>query len=55
MKRFFVAVVSCFMVGLFLTACATVTPDKKGAYTKKGMPRPAQEEVVPKDAAPQEK
>jgi hypothetical protein len=64
MKRFIVAVLSCLMIGSFLTSCATVPPDKQGAYTKKGMPRqaqeqvvtsPGQEEVVPKDGTSQSK
>jgi len=55
MKRFFVAVISCLTIGLFLTACATIPPEKKGAYTKMGKPKQAQEEVVPDNTAPQPK
>jgi len=47
MKRFFVAVLSCLMIGSFLISCATVTPGKEGAFTKMGAPRQAQEEVAP--------
>jgi hypothetical protein len=47
MKRFFVTVLCCLVIGSFLTACTAATPDKKGASTKMGKPRPAQEQVVP--------
>jgi len=65
MKRFFVAVLSCLIIGSFLTACATAMPEhQRGAATKMGMPRqaqeqvvtsPGQEEVVPKDGTSQSK
>jgi hypothetical protein len=55
MKRYFAAVLSCIMIGLFLTACATATPDKRGYGGKKSMPKQAQEEVVPDYTAPQPK
>jgi len=55
MKRFLAAVLACFMIGSFLTACASVTPEKSGASTKMGKPRQAQEEVVPKDNTSQAK
>lgn len=55
MKRFFVAVVSCLIIGLFLAACATTANDKRGLGGKKGMPRQAQEEVVPESTTPQDK
>ena len=48
MKRFFVAVLYCLMIGSFLTACATAIPGhQRGASTKMGKPRQAQEQVVP--------
>lgn len=55
MKRFFVAVVFCLMIGSFLVACATPANDKRGYGGKKSMPRPAQEEVVPESTPPQDK
>lgn len=47
MKRFIVAVLSFLMIGSFLTACATMPEHQRGAATKMGKPRQAQEEVVP--------
>ena len=54
MKRFFAAVLTCLMIGGFLSSCA-VTPGKEGAFGKSGAPRQAQEEVVPKDGTSQSK
>lgn len=55
MKRFFLAVVFCLMIGSFLAACATTANDKRGSGGKKSIPRQAQEEVVPQEGTPQSK
>jgi hypothetical protein len=48
MKRYWVMALSFLMIGSLLTACATAVPEhQRGAYTKRGMPRQAQEQVVP--------
>ncbi|MBN2514108.1 MAG: hypothetical protein JXB18_14310 [Sedimentisphaerales bacterium] len=47
MKNFFVAVLYCLMIGSFLTACTTIPEHQRGAYTKMGKPRQAQEQVAP--------
>lgn len=54
MRRFLIAVLSCLMIGSFLTSCATALPEhQRGAQTKRGMPRQAQEQVVPEGGTSQ--
>lgn len=54
MKRYLAAVLSCLMIGSLFAACATALPEhQRGAATKMGKPRQAQEQVVPKDGSPQ--
>lgn len=48
MKRYLAVALSLLMIGSLLTACATAVPEhQRGAYTKMGAPRQAQEQVVP--------
>ena len=54
MARFFVVVLSCLMIGSFITSCATALPEhQRGAATKMGSPRQAQEQVAPSHAQEQ--
>jgi hypothetical protein len=54
MKRFVIAVFFCLMLGSFLASCATAVPEhQRGAYTKRGMPRQAQEQVAPEGGSSQ--
>jgi len=51
MKLFWVKVLSCLMISSFLASCASALPEhQRGAATKMGVPRQAQEEVVPSQA-----
>ncbi|MBN2254495.1 MAG: hypothetical protein JW736_02195 [Deltaproteobacteria bacterium] len=58
MRQLFVAVLCSIMIGSFFAACATAPEYQRGASTKMGKPRQAQEQVVPSQgqeaAAPQE-
>lgn len=48
MKRFVEAVLFCLIIGSFIASCATALPEhQRGAATKMGKPRQAQEEVAP--------
>ena len=53
MKRFFVAVVFCLMIGSLLASCAATSTDKRGYGGKKSAPKQAQEEVIDKDSTTQ--
>ena len=53
MKRFFIAVLFCLMIGSLISACATTTDDKRGYGGKKSMPKPAREEIIPGDETSQ--